>query len=129
VAQLVKKFHYFLIFCVYTTSLGQRSSYRDYGTGCTSRGSNPGKGQDFSLLQNFQFGMKLNVRLYLVPSLRMSGAIPLYRVLVGKPEGKRPLWRPRRRWEDNIKMDHQELGWGAWTGSSWLRIGTDGGHL
>jgi hypothetical protein len=34
----------------------------------------------------------------------------LYRVLVGKPEGKRPLWRPRRRWEDNISMDLQELG-------------------
>jgi hypothetical protein len=33
----------------------------------------------------------------------------VYRVLVGKPEGKRPLGRPRRRWEDNIKMDLQEL--------------------
>ena len=32
--------------------------------------------------------------------------------LVGKPEGKGPLGRPRRRWEDNIKMDHQEVGWG-----------------
>ena len=37
----------------------------------------------------------------------------VYRVLVGKPEGKRPLARPRRRWEDNIKMDLQEVGcWG-----------------
>jgi len=34
----------------------------------------------------------------------------VYRVLVGKPEGKRPLERPRRRWEDNIKMDLQEVG-------------------
>ena len=34
----------------------------------------------------------------------------MYRVLVGKPEGKRPLGRPRRRWEDNIKMDIQEVG-------------------
>jgi hypothetical protein len=34
----------------------------------------------------------------------------VYRVLVMKPEGKRPLGRPRRRWEDNIKMDHQEVG-------------------
>ena len=34
-----------------------------------------------------------------------------YRFLVGKPEGKRPLERPRRRWEDNIKMDLQEVGW------------------
>jgi len=34
----------------------------------------------------------------------------VYRVLVGKPEGMRPLGRPKRRWEDNIKMDHQEVG-------------------
>jgi hypothetical protein len=45
---------------------------------------------------------------------------------VGKPEGRRPLGRPRRRWEDNIKMDLQEAGWGEWTGSIWLRIGTGG---
>jgi hypothetical protein len=36
-----------------------------------------------------------------------------YRVLVGKPEGKRPLGRPRRRWEDGIKMDLREIGWGG----------------
>jgi hypothetical protein len=36
-----------------------------------------------------------------------------YRILVGKPEGKRPLGRPRRRWEDNIKMDFQEVGCGG----------------
>jgi len=53
----------------------------------------------------------------------------IYRVLVGKPERKRPLGRPRRRWEDSIKMDLQEVDVGAWTGSSWLRIGTRGGHL
>jgi hypothetical protein len=38
----------------------------------------------------------------------------VYRVLVGKPEGKRPLGRPRRRWEDNIKMDLQKVGRGSW---------------
>jgi hypothetical protein len=43
---------------------------------------------------------------------------------VGKPEGKRPLGISSRRWEDNIKMDLQEVGWGAWTGLLWLRIGT-----
>jgi len=53
----------------------------------------------------------------------------LYGVLVGKPEGKRSLGRPRRRWEDNIQMDLQEMGVGAWTESMWLRIGTGGGHL
>ena len=51
------------------------------------------------------------------------------RVLVEKTEGKRPLGRPRRRWEDNIKMDLREVGWAAWTGSIWLRIGTGGGLL
>jgi hypothetical protein len=34
-----------------------------------------------------------------------------YRILMGKPEGKRPLGRSRRRWEDNIKMDRREIGW------------------
>ena len=53
----------------------------------------------------------------------------VHRVLVGKPEGKRPVGRPRCRWEDNIKMDLQEVGCGVWTGSSWLRIGTGGGDL
>jgi hypothetical protein len=49
-------------------------------------------------------------------------------VLVGKPEGKRPLGRPRRRWKDNIKMDLQEVGVGVvGTGWIWLRIGTGGG--
>jgi hypothetical protein len=46
--------------------------------------------------------------------------------LVGKPEGQRLLGRPRCRWEDNIKMDLQEVGWGAWVGLIWLRIGTGG---
>ena len=51
------------------------------------------------------------------------------RVLVGKPEGKRPFGIPRRRWEDNIKMNLQEVGCGVWTGLIWLRIGTGGEHL
>jgi hypothetical protein len=37
----------------------------------------------------------------------------VYRILVGRPEGRRPLERPRRRWEDNVKMDLQEVGWGG----------------
>jgi hypothetical protein len=52
-----------------------------------------------------------------------------YRVLVGKTEGRRPLGRPRCRWEDNSKTDLQEVGCGVWTGLSRLRIQTDGGHL
>jgi hypothetical protein len=48
----------------------------------------------------------------------------------GDLKGRRPLGRPRRRWEDNIKMDLQEVGWGgAWTELIWLRIGTGGGAL
>jgi hypothetical protein len=43
-----------------------------------------------------------------------------YRILMGKPEGRRPLGRPRRGWEDNIKMDLREIGW---DGMIWLRIG------
>jgi hypothetical protein len=50
-------------------------------------------------------------------------------VLVGKPEGKKPLGIPRHRWEDNIQMDVQEVGCGVWTGLSWLRIETTSGHL
>ena len=53
----------------------------------------------------------------------------VHRVLVGKPEGERPLGRPRRRCEDNIKMDLQEVGGVVRTGWSWLRIGASGGHL
>jgi len=59
---------------------------------------------------------------------RMGEGRGVHRVLVGKPEGKRPLGRPRRRWEDNIKMDLRGVG-GVETGWSWLRIGTGGGHL
>jgi len=46
----------------------------------------------------------------------------VYRVLVGKDEGKRPLGRPRRRWEDNIKMDLQEVGNG---GIDWIELAQD----
>ena len=53
----------------------------------------------------------------------------IYRVLVGKPEGKKPLGRPMPIWKDNIKMDLQDGGCGVWTGSRWLRIGTINGHL
>jgi hypothetical protein len=60
---------------------------------------------------------------------RMGELRGLHRVLVGKPERKRPLGRPIRRWEDNIKMDVQDVGGGCGTGWSWLRIGTGGGHL
>jgi hypothetical protein len=51
----------------------------------------------------------------------------VYNVLVGKPEGKRPLGRPRRRWEDGIRLDLRRLAWEVWIGFDWLRTGTGGG--
>jgi hypothetical protein len=45
-----------------------------------------------------------------------------YKILMGKPEGKRPLGRPRRRWEDNIKMDLSEIGW---NGTDWIDLAQD----
>jgi hypothetical protein len=53
----------------------------------------------------------------------------VHRVLVGKPEGKRSLGRPRRRWEDNIKKILRKLEGLVGTEGSWLRIGPGGGHL
>jgi hypothetical protein len=47
----------------------------------------------------------------------------------GKARRKRPLVRPRRRWEDGIRMDIREIGWGVWNGFIWLRIGIVGGLL
>jgi len=53
-----------------------------------------------------------------------GGRRGIYRVLMDKPEGKRPLRRHRHRWEDNSKMNLQKWDVGVWTGSSWLRMGT-----
>jgi hypothetical protein len=50
----------------------------------------------------------------------------VYRVLVGKPDGERPLGRLGHSWEDNIKTGLQEVGWKAWTGLIWPNIGTGG---
>jgi hypothetical protein len=47
----------------------------------------------------------------------------VYKVSVGKPDGKRPLGRPRSRWEHGIRI---EIDWGMWIGLDWLRIGTGG---
>ena len=62
------------------------------------------------------YGHPIAVNKYINISMRWAGhvarmgeRIGVYRVLVGKTEGKRPLGRPRRRWEDNIKMDLQEV--------------------
>jgi hypothetical protein len=52
----------------------------------------------------------------------MGEDIKVYKVLVGKPEGKRPLGRPRRRWEDEIRMNLREIGFG---GVDWIRLAQD----
>jgi hypothetical protein len=51
------------------------------------------------------------------------------RDFIGRPERKRPLGRHRLRWEDKIKMDLQEVGWGAWNELTWLKIGAGRGRL
>jgi hypothetical protein len=58
---------------------------------------------------------------------RMGEGRGIYRILVGRPEGKIPVGRPRRRWDDNIKMDLRAIGIDGRTGFSWLRIGSSGG--
>ena len=52
----------------------------------------------------------------------MEEGTGVHKVLVGKPEGKRPLWRPRCRWEDNIKMDLEEVGRGC---GDWMELVKD----
>ena len=54
---------------------------------------------------------------------RMGEDRGVHRVLVGKPEGKKPLGRPRRRWKDNIRMDLQEVGGGR---GEWMELAQDG---
>jgi hypothetical protein len=54
--------------------------------------------------------------------VHIGGKRNAYRILVGKPEGKRPLGRPRRRREDNIRMDLREIGWG---GMDWIDLAQD----
>jgi hypothetical protein len=53
---------------------------------------------------------------------RMGETMNAYRILVGKPQGKRPLGRPRRGWMDNIKMDLREI---AWDGMDWTELAQD----
>jgi hypothetical protein len=56
---------------------------------------------------------------------RMGDERKVYKVLVGKPEGKGPLRRPRRRWEDGIRMDFWEIGWGS---VKWIQLAQDKGR-
>jgi hypothetical protein len=57
---------------------------------------------------------------------RMGNKPNAYRILVEEPGGKRPIGRPRCRWEDNMKMDLKEIGWVVWTGLVALRLRISG---
>jgi hypothetical protein len=59
---------------------------------------------------------------------RMGTRRGAYRILVGKPKGKRPLGKTRRRLEEIVKWIFRKWDWGAWAGMIWLRLGTGGGH-
>jgi hypothetical protein len=61
--------------------------------------------------------------------VRMGEERGVYRVLVGKLEGKRPLGRPKRRWVENIRWISRRWDVGIWTGLGWPRIETGGGRL
>ena len=85
---------------------------------------------------NDLYGSPNNVRVIKSIRIRWAGHVArmgetrgVYRVLVGKPEGKRPLGRRRSRWEDDITCIFSKWDVGVWTGSIWLWIGTGSGHL
>jgi hypothetical protein len=85
--------------------------------------------EEFQYLYSFQNvirQIKLGRMKWAGHVARVGEERKVYKDLVGKPEGTRPHGRPRRRWEDGIRMDLREIGWGGWTGFDWLRIGTDG---
>ena len=71
--------------------------------------------------------IKLRRMRWIGHAARMGEERGAYRVLVGKPEGRRPLGRPRHRWVDNIRMDLQVMD--IWAGLGWPRIQTGGGRL
>jgi hypothetical protein len=70
----------------------------------------------------FRSTLTILIYKYIDRLARMGERRGAYRTLVGKPEGRRPLGRSRRRWEDNIKMDLREVGWG---GMDWINLAQD----
>ena len=77
--------------------------------------------RDFYSLPNIVRVVKSRRMRWAGHMARMGEGRGVHRVLVGNPEGKRPLWRPRLRWEDNIKMDLQEVGGGG----DWMEMAQD----
>jgi hypothetical protein len=70
------------------------------------------------MLRNITQGLEIG-RILWINFLNMGEKRNAYMILVGNPEGKRPLGRPRRRWEDTIKMDLREIEWG---GMNWIYL-------
>ena len=80
------------------------------------------KGQCSEILTLFRGQIKSRRKIWSGHVARMGKRKEAYKVLVGKTEGKRPLGRPRRRCENNIKMDLQEVGW---EGMDWIDLAQD----
>jgi hypothetical protein len=78
-----------------------------------------------------------DIRMFICRRMKWPGLVArtgggkrsAYRVLVGTPQRKRTLGRPRLRWENDIKENLKGIGWGVWTGLIWLRTETGGGLL
>jgi hypothetical protein len=109
VAVYVIKFQEILIFYVHTSNCQLVHSKRDKVTGEWRKLHNEELNDLYSLPNIVRVGNSRRMR-WAGHVARMGKDIGVHRVLVGKSEGKRPLGRPRRRWEDNIKMDLQEVG-------------------
>ena len=94
---------------------------RDEATGVWRKLRNE-KLSDLYSLPNIVWVVKSRRMRWARHVVRMAEGRGVHRVLVGKPEGKRPLRRPRRRWEDNIKMDIQEVGGSC---GDWMELAQD----
>ena len=107
------------------TAWSVASRYTDRAT--TARASLYGTSERIVFIQGIVRVIKSRRMRWAGHVARMGEQGEVYRVLVGKPERKRPLGRPRRRWVDNIKVDLHEVG--MWTGLGWPSIETGGGRL
>ena len=114
------------------TQMVEALRYKPEGRGFDSRRNYPSSGEWRKLHNEELKGLDSSsniVRVIKSRRMRWAGHVArmgegrgVYRVLVGKPEGKRPMGRPRRRWEDNIRMDLQEVGLGY---EDWIGLAQD----